>query len=40
MKRFIENITYNIYIYIYIYISNNTRKEGVLLSNSLLGGVC
>lgn len=38
MKRFIENITYNIYIY--IYISNNTRKEGVLLSNSLLGGVC
>ncbi len=34
MKLFIENITYN------IYMSNNTRKEGVLLSNSLLGGVC
>ena len=28
MKRFIENITYNIYIYIYIYIYIKQYKKG------------
>ena len=27
MKRFIENITYNIYIYIYIYQTIQERRE-------------